>query len=233
VQKEIFVSISVHEQVTLLIDHDTESTYTIAYQNLFTNIRFNWDEGKQPQHSMTFVSPIAYNGLATTVAFVAMVAAQNSIPTILVDADLHSPGLQQQFGTQVQQGLGELLATQTLTPQSLSHYLSKTSLPNLWLLGAGTAQYPPTEINRLLSTRLAPVIKALRQFLAETESQNGLVILHSPPLARGLDAMLISTLVDQTLLLIRRGQTKRSDALKAQQQLERAHARITGVIMVT
>jgi capsular exopolysaccharide synthesis family protein len=221
-----------HEQVTLLTDYDTTSQYTLAYQNLFTNIRFDWGQDNAKQHTITFATPTEHSSWTTVAANIAIAAAQNGVPTILVDADLHNPTLQQRFGTQEQQGLSELLSEDAATSQSISQSLSKTFIPNLSLLSAGSPPHPSIEISRLLSARLPNVIDRLRQYLETNDSRPSLIILHSPPMSRGADASLISSIVDQTFLLIIMGQTKRTQARKAQQQLERAHAKLAGVILL-
>jgi len=221
-----------YEQVTLLTDYDATSPYTLAYQNLFANIRFDWQQDKIKQHTIAFVTPAAYKGQATTATNVAITAAQNGVPTVLVDADLHTPGIQKRFGIQEQRGLSELLHEEETKPQSFSQSLCKTFIPNLSLLSAGSVQHQPIEINRLLSDRLPNIIDGLQQYLEANESRSGLIILHSPPMSRGADASLISSIVDQTFLVIVMGQTRRAQALKAQQQLERAHAKSIGVIIL-
>jgi len=221
-----------HEQIALLTDYDTTSQYTIAYQNLFTNIRFDWDLDKTKQHTITFVTPTAYSGRGTATTNVAIAAAQNGVPTVLVDADLHTPSIQKRFGTQEEQGLSELLREGAITSQSFSRSLSKTFIPNLSLLSAGSPLHQPVEISRLLSARLPHVIDELCQYLEAYESRPSLIILHSPQLSCGVDASLISSIVDQTFLLLIMGQTKRTQALKAQQQLERAHAKLAGAIIL-
>ena len=221
-----------HEQVTLLTDYDITSQYTLAYQNLFTNMRFDWGHDNVKQHTITFVTPTEYSSWATVPANIAIVAAQNGVPTILIDADLHTPTLQKRFGMQEQQGLSELLSEDAPTSQSISQSLSKTFIPNLSLLGAGLAQHPPLEISRLLAARLPNIIDRSRQYLETNASRSGLIIVHSPPMSRSADASLISSIVDQTFLLLIMGQTKRTQARKAQQQLERAHAKLAGVIIL-
>ncbi len=221
-----------HEQITLLTDYDTTSQYTLAYQNLFTNIRFDWGHNNVKHPTITFVTPTEHGSWATVAANIAIAAAQNGVPTVLVDADLHTPTLQKRFGLQEQQGLSELLSEDAPTSQSISQSLSKTFIPNLSLLSAGLPQHPPIEISRLLSAKLPNIIDRSRQYLETNESRPSLIILHSPPMSRGADASLISSIVDLTFLLITMGQTKRTQARKAQQQLERAHAKLAGVIML-
>jgi capsular exopolysaccharide synthesis family protein len=220
------------EQVALLTDYDITSQYTLAYQNLFTNIRFDWDQDKIKQHTITFVTPTKHKTRVMAATNVAIVAAQNGVPTVLIDADLHVKSLHKCFGIQERQGLSELLSEDEITPQSFSQSLSKTYIPNLSLLSAGSTPYQPVEMSSLLASRLPNVIDGLRQYLETNESRPGLIILHSPPMSYSVDATLISSVVDQTFLLIIMGQTKRTQALKAQQQLERAHAKSVGVVIL-
>jgi capsular exopolysaccharide synthesis family protein len=226
------VGTTAHEQVSLLTDYDTKSPYAIAYQNLFTNIRFDWDQDKIKQYAIAFVTPAEHSSQATAATNVAIAAAQNGVPTVLVDADLYTPGLHKRFGMQEQPGLSELLHKDEITSQSFSQSLSKTFISDLSLLSAGSAEHQLPEITRSLSARLSNVIDGLRQYLKTNESRSSLIILHSPPMSCGVDASLISSMVDQTFLLIITGQTRRPQALKAQQQLERAHAKLAGVIML-
>jgi len=221
-----------HEQVSLLTDYDTTSQYTIAYQNLFTNIRFDWDQNKIRQHTIAFVTPVAHSGRAPVVTNVAIAAAQNGVPTVLVDVDLHTPSLHKRFGIQEPKGLSELLREEETTPEYIAQSLSKTFIPDLSLMSAGSAQHKPVAISRLLLARLPHVIDGLRQYLATNESRPSLIILHSPPMSHGVDASLISSIADQTFLLITMGQTKRTQVQKAHQQLERAHAKLVGVIIL-
>jgi capsular exopolysaccharide synthesis family protein len=220
------------EQVALLTDYDTTSQYTLAYQSLFTNICFDWDQDKIKQHTITFVTPAEHKTRVMAATNVAIVAAQNGVPTVLIDADLYARSLHKCFGIQEQQGVSELLSEDEITPHSLSQSLSKTFIPNLSLLSAGSTQLQPVEMSSLLTIRLPHVIDGLRQYLATNESRSGLIVLHSPPMSYSVDAALISSVVDQTFLLIFMGQTRRSQVLKAQQQLERAHARSIGVVLL-
>ena len=83
-----------------------------------------------------------------------------------------------------------------------------------------------------MSLRLSAVIESLREYLRETESRPGLIIFHCPPVLSGPDAALISTHMDQTFLTIAAGRTTRTQAIKAKEQFERAHIRLTGAIML-
>src|SRR5438045_4083555 len=91
------VSIPSQEQVTLLTDYDAGSTYSTAYQTLYANIRFNWDSERVKQQTIAITTPTAIPRQSEVVANVAIAAAQNGTPTIVVDANFRTPSLQQRF----------------------------------------------------------------------------------------------------------------------------------------
>src|SRR5947209_1157506 len=224
------MSIPSQEQVTLLTDYDAESIYSIAYQTLYANIRFNWDSERTKQQTILITTPAATPRQSEVVANVAIVAAQSGTPTIVIDANFRAPSLQQRFGQGESKGLSDLLTGNVPQPQAIGSYLCATFVPGLRLLYTGKA--PIQTPNPLLSENLRDVIAGLRQFLAETETKPSLVIFNSPPVLAGLEASAISSLVEQTFLTIIRGRTTHTQAKQAQEQLQRAHAKLAGVILL-
>ena len=216
-----------HEQAALLTDYDIGSAYSEAYHTLYANIRFGWDS----EHlTLLLTTPSTYADHAVVAANVAIAAAQSGTPTILVDADLRTPSLLQRFGLGEHAGLGNLLAEESVTAEKIAAYLCATFSPDLRLLGAGTSIEQGAAL--LLSPKLPEVISSLRQFLAETETRPGIVIFNSPPVLAGADASLIGTHVEQTFLIIAANRTTRVQAKQAQEQLQRAHANLAGIIML-
>ena len=223
---------SPQEHVTLLTDYDRETAYSHAYHTLYANIRFDWNSEQSKPRTLLFAIPASYPGQTVVAANVAIAAAQNGMPTILIDADLHSSRLQQSLGRDKNSGLSNLLTGETITPQSVISHLHQTFVPDLSLLGSGTVQVQPHEASRLISSKLPSVLTSLYQALEETASQPGLIIFNSPPVLTSIDAAQISTQVEQTFLVIASGRTTRSQARRAQEQLQRAHANLTGVVML-
>lgn len=220
------------EQVTLLTDYDATSAYSVAYHTLYANIRFDWDSERNLSHTLLFTTPSDHPGRSIIAANAAIAAAQSGISTVLVDADLHTPGLHQRFALSKTSGLSNLLAREIITPAAVRADLNQTFIPGLSLISAGTAQLEQQEASRLLAVRLPDVLTSLFQIIAETEDRSGLVIFNSPPVLTGIDAAQISTLVEQTFLVIVSGRTTRTQARRAQEQLQRAHAKLTGIIML-
>jgi Mrp family chromosome partitioning ATPase len=229
-QRSVFVGILSQEHVTLLTDYDPASAYAVAYQELYTNIRFSWDH-LQTQPTVLLATPSASPGHSAVAANVAIAAAQNGVQTVLVDADLPSPTLHLRFGIGEQRGLSELLSNPITSPQESMTYLNKTFIPNLFLLCAGKS-LSTQESSRLLSSGLEHTLSSLQDALHTTNQQTSLVIFNSPPILQGLDATLISAQVNQTFLFLVAGHTTRTQTRRAYTSLERAQAKLAGLVMI-
>ncbi len=220
------------EQAALLTDYNPASAYSQAYYTIYTNIRLNWRVDPVSSRTILFTTPAMYKNYSAAAANIAIVAAQSGTPTILIDADLYAPTLQQRFALGEQEGLTDLLSAEHITTEAFSSYLSKTFLPDLYVLSTGTRKVSPIEARQRLSAHITEIVLKLSLFLNNTQKQTGLIILHSPPLKESPDALFFSTLVDQTFLLLVAGQTTRTQARQAQEQFELAHAKLTGAILL-
>jgi capsular exopolysaccharide synthesis family protein len=222
------LSIRSHEQVALLTDYDASSAYSEAFYTLYANIRFNWNTEKNRHLTLLITTPTPFAGEASIAANVAIAAAQSGTSAILVDADVRNPGLEQRFGVGPHPGLSDLLEQAEITPQQVAACLQPTFIPCLRLLSAGSRSGPTT---LLQLTKLEAVFASIHALLAE-ETTPSIVLFHSPAVQVGADASIIAALVDQTLLVIGKNRTTRVQAKQAQDQLERVHAHLAGVILL-
>lgn len=225
------------EQVALLSDYDPRSAYYAAYHTLYANIRFSWESVQVQQHSLLLAAATSTSVHATAATNLAIAAAQSGTPTILIDADLASPSLQKRFGTPQTRGLSDLLIEGTSKPQAIFPLLSDTLLsdtfiPHLRLLSAGSGLPQPEQAPLMFANRLGDILSALRRIQAEGEHGPSLIIFHAPPILASINTAQISAQVDQTFLVITNGQTTRTQARQAQEQLERAHATLSGLVML-
>lgn len=222
------MAIPSQEQVSLLTDYDPGSTYTAAYHTLYANIRFNWDT--QQQHTVLLTAPAFYAGHAAAAANIGIAAAQNGTPTIVIDADTLHPSLQQRFGIGETLGLSDLLTSDTPISNRIAALLCPTFVQGLRLLCAGKTPLSATTL--LPAGKVEELLSSLRHYLAETESTPSLIIFNGPSVLEGTHAAQLSALLDQTFITIATGRTTRKQAKQAQEQLQRAHATLTGVIIL-
>jgi Mrp family chromosome partitioning ATPase len=221
------------EQHTLITDFAGSTTYGEALRTFYANIRFQWQKDTERPacvRSLLIATPVAAGDYAAVAANLAIVAAQSGVDTILVDADLRSPGFAQRFGLEKTTGLSDLLLDESLTKEKIEAALQTTFVPRLRLLGAGTSTSQATTL--LLSPRLEKIVQYLYQYAETTGNEDALVIFHSSPVLAGPGASLIGAQVEQTVLAIVAGHTTRGQAKQAQEQLQQAHAHLIGVVML-
>jgi Mrp family chromosome partitioning ATPase len=223
------------EQHTLVTDFAGSTAYSEALRTFYANIRFQWEKSTERPtvaRSLLIATPAAFGDYAAVAANLAIVAAQSGANTILVDANLRSPGYAQRFGVEKTTGLSDLLLDESLTPEKVEAALQTTFVPRLRLLGAGTATATSQPAALLFSPRLEKVVQCLYRQAETTENENALVIFHSSPVLAGADASLIGAQVEQTVLAIIAGHTTRAQAKQAQEQLKQAHAHLIGTVII-
>lgn len=230
------------EQHALLTDYENSAAYSQAFYTLFANIRFHWENEQRAStqekavpaaphvHTLLITSASAYKDQLTVAANLAIVAAQSGSETILVDADLRVPGLRQRFGLAENAGLSDLLEEKELTMSKIAACLQPTFVPGLRVLSAGSVREQGTAL--MLSSHLEAVTTGIREILAASEKQPGVAIYHSASVLSGPDASLVGALAEQTVLTVIMGQTTRAQARQAQEQLQQAHIKLAGVIML-
>jgi Mrp family chromosome partitioning ATPase len=223
------VSMRSQEQVALLTDYDANSAYSNAYYSLYATIRSHWNSEQDRQYTLLLAAPTAYPEYAAAAANIAIAAAQSGTPTILVDADVRTPSLQQHFGLTKSEGLAELLSMETVTTQNIETSLQQTFVPGLRLLGSGIAS---GGVPTLLSTQLHDVVVCIREYMAQSETKPGIIIFHCAPVLSAPDASLLGAEVAQTLLTIVKGRTTRTQAKQAQEQLQGADVHLDGIVVV-
>jgi len=158
------------------------------------------------------------DGKTTTAASLAITMAESGNKVLLVDADLRRPRVHTAF--KVPNGAG--LSSLVLGEGTLEGLVKSSGVPNLSLLTCGPIPPNPAE---LLHTK---AFQALLQQMAEKFDR---VIIDSPPVGAVADAVVLSTLVDGTVVVIRAGSTSRDLARRAVRALKDVKSRIFGAIL--
>lgn len=196
---------------------DPRSAAAEAYRTLRTNLMFSSVE--QPIHTLLVTSSAADEGKSVLLANLATAFAQGGNKTILVDADLRKPSQHDIWGVSSERGL----TTMILEDAALSTPpLVNTEVPNLQVLPAGPL--PPNAADVLSSQRMTEIIGLLK-------ARANYVLFDSPPVLAATDAALLGSKLDGVLLVVRAGHTRRDQAARARQTLERVHVRIVGAVL--
>lgn len=196
---------------------DPRSPAAEAYRTLRTNLMFASVEKPITTALLTTASQPEEKSLV--VANLAVTFAQAGNSTIIVDADLRRPTQHEIWEVKNERGL----TTMMLEDSALSNPpLLATSVPNLMLLPSGSL--PPSPADVLASPRMSEIIGVLK-------ARAHYIFFDSPPVLAASDAALLGARLDGVLLIVRVGGTRRDQAARARQALERVHVRLLGVVI--
>lgn len=197
--------------------NDSSNDYRVkeAFKTLRTNVEFCGGEVKV----IAITSCTPNEGKSSIAVELAKAFAEAGNKTMLIDADMRKSVLVGRYKTgAVKQGLTHCLAGKT----KYTDVICETNIKNLYITFAGPVPPNPSEL--LGDDKFTSIIHALR------ESFN-YVILDTPPLGSVIDAAVASKSCDGTVLVIEHNAISYKFAQKVKEQLEKAEARILGVVL--
>ena len=177
-----------------------------AYSEAVRSIRSSLVNAGLGQHRVIVVtSANAHEGKSVTARNLAVSVAQQGKRVVLVDADFRSTADASPEFT-AKEGLSTLLSGPPVAPT----LLQVPKQPNLFLLPGGAT--PPNPAELLSSPRMNLLIDELKQ-------QFELVLIDSPPVLPVVDAAILSSLADSTVLVAHQGVTDEASLARAYQIL--------------
>ena len=195
---------------------DPKSPIAEAYRTVRTNLQFmNLDQSKK---CFLVTSAGPGEGKSTTVANLGVTMAMAGNRTLLVDTDLRRPILHKLFAIPNTVGLTSVLAGQAKVESAIQ----SGRLANLYFLTSGPLPPNPAEI------LMAP---PMADFLEFARANYDVVILDSPPVISVSDALVLGSLADGVVLVIRSGQYPYGFIRQAKSQLEGVKATLLGTVL--
>jgi non-specific protein-tyrosine kinase len=196
---------------------DPRSPAAEAYRTLRTNLQFSSPSGAL--RTLLVTSAGADEGKSVVLCNLAVTIAQAGSRVIVVDADLRRPSIHELLDLANDKGLAAAL----LSEEAGELPLQQTAIANLQALTAGPL--PPNPADLVGSRRMQAVMDRLAAASAD------LVIFDAPPIGIVADAALLAPKMDGVILVVSAGKTRREAAGRAKAALERASAKILGVVV--
>ena len=155
----------------------------------------------------------------TTVALnLASVLAQDGKRTLIVDGDLRKPRLHKALGIPGEIGISNVIAGRA----RLEDVVVPSGQENLWVLPCGAI--PPNPAELLGRPAAAALLDRLRV-------EYDRVVFDTPPLGAVTDAAVLARKVDQVLLVVVAGRTKKRSAEHGAHVLRAVGVEPTGIVM--
>jgi capsular exopolysaccharide synthesis family protein len=207
--------VELHPGSRIVMHTDPRSAGADRFRFLRMCLRELWNAGKLK--SLLITSPLPQDGKSTTALNLATALAEGGKRNVLlIEADLHRPGLTEQLRLERRAGLADCLEGR-VNPAAALRRLE----PLGWyLLPAGEPRSNPTE---LLQT------EAFAGLLQKLSPHFDWVLIDSPPVIPLTDALSLARQTNATLLVAREGRTPREAIEKAIAVLGRQ--RILGIVL--
>jgi polysaccharide biosynthesis transport protein len=181
-----------------------------ALRSICVSVRLSRQNGCSPQ-VLLVVSPLTGEGKTTLSVNLALTLARHG-RTCVVDADLRKEGVAQALGVVAYHGIREVLAKTMEVDQVL---VSGVQLPNLSLLGAGSA---PGEPGGLISSG------SMSDLVGKLRKRFEFIVIDSPPMLLFSDGRALSALADGVIVVGRSGVTTRESLKRTMDLLRRVRS---------
>jgi non-specific protein-tyrosine kinase len=202
----------VSNHATYVIDNP-DTSLAESFRLLKSNLEFFGVDSQSK--TILITSPSQGNGKTTIAVNLALAMSQADQKVVLVDADLRRPAVHSALDMSVKQGLSDLIRG-----DKTSEAVVKTWNETLDVITAGTRLQNVTEI--VGSKRIGAILNHLSEIYE-------VAVVDAPPLVIS-DAYNLASKVDGVILVLVPGQTREEQAKVMKEQLDRAGAKVIGVV---
>jgi capsular exopolysaccharide synthesis family protein len=200
----------------LLTTLENRSPAAEQFRTLRTNMQFIQIDKRLK--TLVVTSPLPGEGKSTIAANLSIVLAQQESRVLLIDTDLRKPSVHYTF--EIPNNIG---FTNVVTNQAgITNAVKRTFNPNLSVLSSGPLPPNPSE---LLAS------KRMKRFIEEAKKQYDYIVFDAPPVNAVTDGLILSSMVDGTILVIRNGKTEIEQAKKAVSSINKVEGNLLGAVL--
>ena len=200
----------------LVVEKYPKAIVSENIKSLRTNLQFTAIDNNLKTILVT--STNASEGKSFVSANLAISFAQTEKKVLLVDCDLRKGRVHRLFDIPNTDGLSNLLTDEL---DNIEHYIHNTNIKNLDVITCGT--YPPNPSELLASRKMKKLLTSLRH-------RYSLIIFDGAPIGGLTDSVILANLMDETLIVVKDGNTAKSDLAMAKSELDKVGAKVAGVV---
>ena len=203
-------------QRRLITHEDPKSPISEAYRSLRTSLMYT---KKGEKGTIMVSSPGPGEGKTTTIINLAITYANLGKKTLLVDADLRKPVLHKVFNGNNEKGITHLLSG---LEEKWESVIQPTDIENLSIIYSGVIPPNPSEL--LGSETMKKMVEELKEYYE-------VILFDAPPIMAVTDAVVLSRLINQFILVVRFGSTDKDSIDHSLNSLSHVNTYLTGVVL--
>ena len=207
----------------LMAQLDPKSPISEIFRTLRTNIQFM--SNNKRLKALLVTSTFQKKKKSWTTSNLAVTFAQAGKRVVLVDADMRKGRQYSIFGVSPKPGLSNLLAEiddEKDVEEQILDYVQQTEVENLYIITAGNVPPNPSEL--LVSSQMSTVLQGLKQIC-------DIVIIDGTPCELVTDSVILSRIVDATIIVTAYKQTKKDALQRIVKNIKNVGGKVAGVIV--
>ena len=208
----------------LIVQRSPKSPIAEVFRTLRTNIQFM--NSQKSLKTVLVTSTMPGEGKSWVSSNLAITFAQAGKKVALVDADMRKGRLHTMFQVENIPGLSNYLSgideVGAAGNKGIVHYIKPTMTDNLFLITSGNIPPNPSEL--LASEKTLNMLDKLKEIF-------DIVILDGTPGLIVTDALILSRIVDTTIIVTAHKSTKKDNLEKVKKDIENVGGKIAGVVI--
>jgi len=206
----------------LITFRNPKSPISETFRTLRTNIQFMNINRKLK--SILITSTLPGEGKSWVASNLAITFAQAEKKVILIDADMRKGRQYSIFGISPRPGLANYLAASDKNEDliDMEKYVQKTEIDGLYVISAGNVPPNPSELL---------ITPQMQRLLDRLSTQFDIIIVDAPPCELVTDAVILSRMVDSTVIVTAHKFTKKASLQKTIKSIKNVGGKIAGVVL--
>ena len=218
-------SVPINNDKSEIINRENTKTYiTESINTIRTNILYM--NSTKNAKTILITSCMPREGKSWISTNIAVSFAETNKKVLLVDADMRKGRINKIFKVDNRAGLSNYLFNMNSDVEKdvylAKEYIKETKIPNLHILTNGTIPPNPSEL--LASSNM-------KELLAILKSIYDIIIIDAPPCKLVSDSIVLSTIVDSSVIVTNSGNTKISDLKEIKKSINIVGGKIIGAIV--
>lgn len=209
----------------VIVHQDPKSPISEVFRTLRTNIQFMNTKGKL--RTILVTSTLPGEGKSWVSSNLAVTFAQAGKKVVLIDADMRKGRQYSIFGVSPRPGLSNYLSGVNIDEseeqtEDLADYIQETEVENLYVIAAGNIPPNPSEL--LIAPQMVDLLEQLKEIC-------DIIIIDGTPSQLVTDSLILTRLVDSTLIVTASKQTKKEDLKRVINNIQNVGGKIAGVVV--